>query len=44
MTVIDQEYLAYQLRHDVTLADTVNLAWLASSLGTMGSTIGYQLR
>ncbi|QDY66561.1 hypothetical protein FQA45_09600 [Glutamicibacter halophytocola] len=40
LIVIDQEYLAYQLRHGVTLADYVNLAWLASSLGTMGGAIG----
>ena len=40
LIVIDQEYLAYQLRHDVTLAEYVNLAWLASSLGTMGGAIG----
>lgn len=40
LIVIDQEYLAYQLRHDVSLAEYVNLAWLASSLGTMGGAIG----
>ncbi|MGH3652140.1 hypothetical protein [Glutamicibacter sp.] len=40
LIVIDQEYLAYQLRHSVTLAEYVNLAWLASSLGTMGGAIG----
>jgi hypothetical protein len=40
LIVIDQEYLAYQLRHDVTLAEYINLAWLASSLGTMGGAIG----
>ncbi|MGQ3383390.1 hypothetical protein [Glutamicibacter sp. TV12E] len=40
LIVIDQEYLAYQLHHGVTLADYVNLAWLASSLGTMGGAIG----
>lgn len=40
LIVIDQEYLAYQLRHGVTLAEYVNLAWLASSLGTMGGAIG----
>ena len=40
LIVIDQEYLAYQLRHDVTMAEYINLAWLASSLGTMGGAIG----
>ena len=40
LIVIDQEYLAYQLRHGVAFADYVNLAWLASSLGTMGGAIG----
>lgn len=40
LIVIDQEYMAYQLRHGVTIAEYVNLAWLASSLGTMGGAIG----
>lgn len=40
LIVIDDEFLAYQLRHEVTMAEYVNLAWLASSLGTMGGAIG----
>lgn len=40
LIVIDQQYLAYQLRHEVNFSDYVNLAWLASSLGTMGGAIG----
>ncbi|WP_404290957.1 hypothetical protein [Glutamicibacter arilaitensis] len=40
IVVIDQGFLAYQLRHPVGFAEYVNLAWLAASLGTLGGAIG----
>ncbi|WP_159612955.1 hypothetical protein [Glutamicibacter sp. JC586] len=40
LIVIDQDYLASQLAHEVGLAEYFNLAWLASSLGLLGSAVG----
>jgi len=40
LIVIDQDYLASQLGHQVGLAEYFNLAWLASSLGLMGGAVG----
>ena len=40
LIVIDQEYLASELAHQVGMAEYLNLAWLASSLGLMGGAVG----
>lgn len=40
LVVIDQEFLASQLGHPAGLAEYLNLAWLAASLGTLGGAIG----
>lgn len=40
VVVIDQEYLASELEHQVGMAEYFNLAWLASSLGLMGGAVG----
>lgn len=40
LVVIDQEFLASQLGHEVSMAEYLNLAWLAASLGTLGGAIG----
>ena len=40
LVVIDQEFLASQVEHEVSLVEYLNLAWLAASLGTMGGAIG----
>ena len=40
LTIVTSEYLAGQLGHPVTIADYLQLSWLAASLGTMGGAIG----
>ena len=40
LVVIDQEFLASQLGHEVSITEYLNLAWLAASLGTLGGAIG----
>lgn len=43
LIIIDAQYLAMQLGHEVGLGEYVNLSWLAASLGTMAGAVGSSL-
>ncbi|QXQ11960.1 hypothetical protein KUF55_08915 [Paeniglutamicibacter sp. Y32M11] len=43
LIIIDNQYLAMQLDHEVGLAEYVNLSWLAASLGTVAGAVGSSL-
>ncbi|MGP5043948.1 hypothetical protein ACTXJR_07980 [Glutamicibacter ardleyensis] len=40
LVVIDQAFLSFELDHEATMSEYLNLAWLAASLGTLGGAIG----
>lgn len=40
VAVVNQEYLASDVRHPVNLFDYLDIAWLASALGMMGGAMG----
>lgn len=40
LVVIDQAFLSFELDHEATISEYLNLAWLAASLGTLGGAIG----
>lgn len=40
LIIIDEEYLAMMLGHEVGVAEYINLSWLSASLGTIAGAVG----